>query len=225
MDSHIDKIESEIHKHLEIDKGDTTLTISVFDTPVIGGIEIDIHRTDNSGKLTFNSTKMFLTEEEFKNLAYFFQDIQGKISIRNSHKAIEDIRKEFIVEQERQIDFVESDTDHVNLNTPNLFRDIMGSTIIKDKMLASKSYCKKFYAAMCNTDVYKVGSTGEYGYSWRSAGGLIADILGEGDYLDWYCSGNEGYVDEEVADDLNDIGWIAIPMDIDDFDDKQGKIV
>jgi hypothetical protein len=25
--------------------------------------------------------------------------------------------------------------------------------------------------------------------SWRSAGGIIADMLEVGDYIDWYCSG------------------------------------
>ena len=217
-------MDEEIHKHREIDKGDTTLTFSVFDTPSTGDIEIDICRNDKQEKLKFNSCKMFLTEEQFKELSYFFDEIQRKISIRNSHNIVEDIRIDFMTEKEKQIDFVEVDDDHVNLNTPNLFRDVIDSQNIKTKMRASKDYCKRFYAAMCNTDLYKIGSTGEYGYSWRSAGALVADILGEGDYLNWYCSGNEGFVDDEIADDLNQIGWVAIPMEVDSFDEKQKEM-
>lgn len=215
-------MEEEIHKHLEINKGDTTLTFSIFDTPSTGDIEIDILRTDNENKLTFNSYKMFLTKEEFKELVNFFSDVRSKIYIRDSGKFVEEYRQSIFEEQDKQQDFIEVDDDHVSLNTPNLFRDIIDSQNIKSKMRASKSYCKKFYAAMCNTDLYKVGSTGEYGYSWRSAGALIADILGEGDYLNWYCSGNEGFVDDEIADDLNAIGWVAVPMEVEQFSKQNG---
>lgn len=220
-----ESIDEEIHKHLEIEQGDTTITVSVFDVPSTGQLEINFYRTDNTGKLQFNSYKMFLSKEQFKELSYFLSDVQNKVSIKNSHKFLEEIRQEIYAEKERQIDFIESDNDHVNLNTPNLFRDVMDSDTIKNKMRASKSYCKKFYAAMCNTDLYKVGSTGEYGYSWRSAGALVADILGEGDYLNWYCSGYEGFVDDEIADDLNAIGWVAIPMEVDFPDNTQEKLL
>jgi hypothetical protein len=216
-----ESMDQEIHQHLEIDKGDTTITFSVFDTPSTGDIEIDIHRTDNSGKLTFNSSKMFLTEDEFRSLSYFLQRVQSTISIRNTHKFVEDLRTMHIDEENKQADFIDVDDDHVRINKPNLFRDVIDSQTIKNKMRASKSYSKKFYAAMCNTDVYKDGDAGEYGYSWRSAGGLVADILGEGDYLNWYCSGNEGFVDDEVADDLKEIGWTAVPIERDTSARKQ----
>ena len=221
-----DKImDEDIHRHLEIEKSDTTITVSVFDTPSTGDLEIDIHRSDNEGKIEFNSYKMFLSVEEFKQLSNFFEEIRRTIYLRKSNKMIEDIRLDISYEQEKQIDMVQVDDDHVDLKTPNLFRDIIDSQNIKNKMRASKDYCKRFYAAMCNTDLYKVGATGEYGYSWRSAGGLIADILGEGDYLNWYCSGNEGFVDDEVQNDLNAIGWKVVPMEIDLSEYKQDKLL
>ena len=92
-------MDEEVHKHLEIDKGDTVLTISVFDTPSTGDIEIDICRTDKEEKLKFNSYKMFLTKEQLKEFAYFFSDIERKVSIRNSHEFVEDIRLDMIAEK------------------------------------------------------------------------------------------------------------------------------
>ena len=218
-------MDEKIHKHLEIAQTDTTITVSVFDVPSTGQLEIDICRTDNAGKLQFNSYKMFLSEEQFKDFTHFLDEVNRQVSIRNSHKFVEELRQERIMSYEKQIDFVQVDDDHIDLKTPNLYRDIIDSDTIKSKMRASKDYCKRFYAAMCNTDVYKVGAEGEYGMSWRSAGGLIADILGEGDYLNWYCSGNEGFVDDEVADDLNTIGWIAVPMEVDMSEHKQDRLL
>jgi hypothetical protein len=46
-------------------------------------------------------------------------------------------------------------------------------------------------------------------YSFRAAGDLIAAVLGEGDYLDWYCSGSDGVIDDEVAEGMAHEGWTA----------------
>lgn len=219
-------MDEKVHKHLEIDLGDTLFYVNVFEIDVPENhYHIIMGHYDKSGKIKYNKQEHFLSEHDFCQFANFLDDCRRQISIRRSHMAMEEIRQDYIDEQEKQMDFVEDDGDHVSLNTPNLFRDVIDSETIKNKMRASKSYCKKFYAAMCNTDLYKVGSEGEYGYSWRAAGGLVADILGEGDYLDWYCSGNEGFVDDEIADDLNAIGWVAIPMEVDTSEYNQGKLL
>lgn len=80
-------------------------------------------------------------------------------------------------------------------------------------------YARKLYAALCNTDWIRIEvipllrqdpDRDLWGCSWRSAGGIIANMREEGDYIDWYCSGNEGYIDPEVAQDLKELGWQGI---------------
>jgi hypothetical protein len=61
--------------------------------------------------------------------------------------------------------------------------------------------------------------------SWRHAGGIVADMLQKGDYIDWYCSGMGGLsmdpdedrpagyvpeatVTEEIRIDFQKLGWI-----------------
>ena len=69
------------------------------------------------------------------------------------------------------------------------------------------------------------------------AGGIVADMREQGDYIDWYCSGignsedgyglagnkpeqgayvPEGVVTEEIELDLNRLGWRPVPWSNDD---------
>jgi hypothetical protein len=80
---------------------------------------------------------------------------------------------------------------------------------------------------MCNTDfvrndVWPLLKEEKWSCSWRYAGGIIADMREEGDYIDWYCSGiggdkedyvGEGYVTDEIRDDLLKLGWVVIDDD------------
>ena len=111
--------------------------------------------------------------------------------------------------------------------TNNLEYDIKES-FIADKVKNSEVYSQNLYAALCNNQFCKKDAIFEilkeeyYSCSWRYAGGIISDIRGHGDYLDWYCSGigiaepdhvGEGYITEEVLQDLNKIGWIVVKND------------
>jgi len=73
-----DKImDEDIHRHLEIEKSDTTITVSVFDTPSTGDLEIDIHRSDNEGKIEFN-TKCFCLLKNSSNCLIFSKRLDAR---------------------------------------------------------------------------------------------------------------------------------------------------
>lgn len=47
----------------------------------------------------------------------------------------------------------------------------------------------------------------EAAYSFRATGDLLAAIVGQGEYMDWYCTWYEGQVDEEFAEAMKREGW------------------
>jgi len=122
--------------------------------------------------------------------------------------------------------------DEANLVDPewqkdNMEYDLRSTEWICLKVKDSESYSQNLYAAMCNNDFQKLAvipilRDQRWSASWRHAGGIVADMREEGDYIDWYCSGimnedhkPEGYVPEmfvtdEIREDLKQLGWIVV---------------
>jgi hypothetical protein len=76
----------------------------------------------------------------------------------------------------------------------NMEYDLRSAKWICDKTKASESYAQNLYAAMCNRqfqrrDTWPILKDERWSCSWRYAGGIVADMLEKGDYIDWYCSG------------------------------------
>lgn len=101
------------------------------------------------------------------------------------------------------------------MSRDSLEQDVMACHWLCSKIRASDDYAQRFYATLCNNLFQKklvwtilVGE--EWSCSWRYAGGIVARIKGQGDYIDWYCSGGEGRIDGEVKEDLLQIGWQVI---------------
>jgi hypothetical protein len=111
----------------------------------------------------------------------------------------------------------------------NLENDILATEWICNKVCARDDYAQNLYASLCNQswqrqEVMPILKDETWGCSWRYAGGLVARIRQQGDYMNWYCSGigdglgngdedgtrgyvPEGTVTEEIELDLATIGW------------------
>lgn len=117
----------------------------------------------------------------------------------------------------------------------NLEYDLLTNEWILEKVRGSDAYAQNLYAAMCNNDftrceVIPILKEERWSCSWRYAGGIVADMRQEGDYIDWYCSGirdidhneevnkqwderryvAESAVTDEIKEDLAKLGWIVI---------------
>jgi len=118
----------------------------------------------------------------------------------------------------------------------NMEYDLLTTDWILEKVRANEAYAQNLYAAMCNNgfirlEVIPVLLEEEWSCSWRYAGGIIADMRQEGDYIDWYCSGirdishdeeenkvwgnrqyvSEGMITDEIRTDLQSLGWVVAP--------------
>jgi hypothetical protein len=140
--------------------------------------------------------------------------------------------------------------DEANIVDPewqkdNMEYDLRSTQWIIDKVKGNEVYAQHLYAAMCNrdftkNDVIPILTEKRWSCSWRHAGGIIADMREQGDYIDWYCSGirdatildddefqqltreqqeayiqgkafvPESVVTAEIRQDLLKLGWIVL---------------
>jgi hypothetical protein len=128
----------------------------------------------------------------------------------------------------------------------NMEYDLRSTDWILEKARSSDVYAQNLYAAMCNMrwirrEMWPLLKEEYWSCSWRSAGGIVANMQQKGDYIDWYCSGinyttdmedeaynaltkeqqeqylitkqyvPEGTITDEIETDLNKLGWIPSP--------------
>lgn len=127
--------------------------------------------------------------------------------------------------------------------------DLRTTDWILEKVRTRDSYAQNLYAAICNNEfqkkeVFQILADQTCSYSWRYAGGIIADMQEKGDYIDWYCSGirgdmsdeeyhnlskegqekylyvknnyvSESVVTDEIREDLEKLGWLVLDSDED----------
>jgi hypothetical protein len=116
----------------------------------------------------------------------------------------------------------------------DLEEDIRNTPELVAKIKSRDDYAQNLYAAFCNmrwqkTELFPILSDQLWHVSWRSSGGIVAELRGKGDYLDWYCSGmgggdwgegdvtpyyvSESTVTEEILNDLKQLGWHPVPWE------------
>lgn len=111
-------------------------------------------------------------------------------------------------------------------NMDDLEHDLRSCEWIVEKCKKSETYSQNLYTALCNNEFKKINNNllktfeniNFWSCSWRHAGGIVADLNENGDYIDWYCSGiggqegffGEGFVTDEIKEDLKKLGWIVI---------------
>jgi len=80
-----------------------------------------------------------------------------------------------------------------------------------DRIREEEVFPCEVWSALCNTDW--IDPAGEaHSYSFREAGGVIAELRGEGTYDDWYCCTTPGIVTPEIAVGMAAIGWRHQPI-------------
>lgn len=109
----------------------------------------------------------------------------------------------------------------------------MKEDVVVIAYLENKQIGVTFYRALCNMQWKKRNflTTEEqtiaklkgiqpdvWSCSWRYAGGIIADIRNKHynaneDYLDFYCSGQEGFVHTIVKECFDRMGWEPVEWD------------
>lgn len=86
--------------------------------------------------------------------------------------------------------------------------------------LRSREDAEDVYRALCNVgwankdctatnyEGFDFNDGSVVAVSWRSAGGIVADMVGDDeDYLSYYCSGGEGNITHEIEQLLEEQGF------------------
>lgn len=94
----------------------------------------------------------------------------------------------------QQVDSYRNKFNNPSNTKHNLEYDLLTTNWILEKVRKSEVYAQNLYAALCNNDFIKqemwpILKNQTWHCSWRYAGGIIANMRQEGDYIDWYCSG------------------------------------
>lgn len=150
--------------------------------------------------------------------------VQNRINRLNKDSENYDALRDFYLNFENDKLALENDPEW---QKNNLEYDLRNSEYIVEKC-KNRAYAQNIYAALCNNefqrnDVMPILKNETWTCTWRYAGGIVADLVGEGDYLDWYCSGirhddgevtnlyvAEGDVTDEVKEDFFKLGWLVV---------------
>lgn len=168
----------------------------------------------------------------FQKEKYMERKSKDKTLSTEKIEEIDEMESVFVqIEQQHEQRF-----DNPENRKHNLEYDLLTTDWILEKARKCETYSQNLYAAMCNNEFTKkemwpILKEQKWSCSWRYAGGIIADMRQEGDYIDWYCSGirnsgddgesidteyvqrkyvSESVVTDEIQEDLDRLGWIIV---------------
>ncbi len=148
----------------------------------------------------------------------------------------EPVNEDYLDYFQKMIEDHDNKFDDPKTHVNNMEYDLLTTDWMLEKVRSSESYAQNLYSAMCNNDFIKIAvipilrqnpKKDYWSASWRYAGGIVADMRQEGDYIDWYCSGirggmsydddikdgfvPEGCITDEIRNDLQRLGWVPAP--------------
>jgi hypothetical protein len=86
----------------------------------------------------------------------------------------------------------------------NDFRGLFAKHLIENE-----DFGVELWSAMANVGWFHGADATktDWGRSFRGAGSLIASMLGQGDYTNWYCCAPDGIVSEYISEAMSSKGW------------------
>lgn len=170
---------------------------------------------------------------------------QKKGYVKRMEEAGEEPNEDYLDMFEKVLEDARNKWSNPKSKINNMEWDLVTTDWILEKVRGDNVYAQHLYAAMCNNDFQKLDTmpilkNETWSCSWRSAGGIVADMQQKGDYIDWYCSGikngnpddvdltsfneeqlawhkeaqayvGEGCITEEIRIDLQRLGWVPVP--------------
>lgn len=78
------------------------------------------------------------------------------------------------------------------------------------RLMEDRAFGAELWSALTNTEWQRQDGAA-VAYSFRAAGDVIASMLREGGYLDWYCCARPGEVTAEISNGMAVYGWSHRP--------------
>lgn len=93
---------------------------------------------------------------------------------------------------------------------------MLSDKLINHGGISDIDFAKKVYANLCNLAWYDLENEEIISFSWRSSGAFVASLrrqlIGTNeDYMDFYCSGEEGELDSNIESLFNSWNIVNIP--------------
>lgn len=77
-----------------------------------------------------------------------------------------------------------------------------------DDIRSDKRAARELWTAIAGVDWHHPKTGHEVGLTFRAAGELVANVRGEGSYIDWFLCAGPGWVSERIARALEKEGWV-----------------